>query len=205
LHPAMLPYALRRCRLSLVRAVHCSRDVIASLRPVCGVLVLQRSKGQERVGQLFDVLAFVPAPLPIMRDIAKNPLRGILREFAAQKRFPIFDGPKHHSPRALLPALEQPVNAVKIVAPALRFAPDRSIRFRHRALYAHRRCKQPRTVSGFAAMKFLLRLGLLTTMAALLDGGQLRESHRRSQANGCIPSNETRRWHGAQKSVILQR
>jgi predicted DNA-binding transcriptional regulator AlpA len=71
-------------------------------------------------------------------------------------------------PCALLPALEQPVNAVKIVAPALRFAPDRSIRLRERALYAHCRCKQRRTVSGFATMKFLLRLGLLTAIVRLV-------------------------------------
>jgi hypothetical protein len=74
------------------------RDVIVSLRAVCAVLVPQRSEGLQRVGQLFDVLAFVPAAFAVVRNVAENPLRGILREFVAQNRFPVFDGPKHRSP-----------------------------------------------------------------------------------------------------------
>ena len=64
----------------------------------CGVLVVQRSEGLQRVSQLFDVLEFISATLAVVRYFAENPLRGILREFVAQDRFPIFNGPKHCSP-----------------------------------------------------------------------------------------------------------
>jgi hypothetical protein len=70
------------------------RDVIVSL----WVLVLQRSERLQRVGQLLNVLVFVPATLPVVRNVAKYPLRGLSRGLAAQQRFPVVNGPKHHSP-----------------------------------------------------------------------------------------------------------
>jgi len=72
------------------------RDVIVSL--LARVLVLQRSERLQRVGQLLDVLVFVPATLPVVRNVAKYPLRGLSRGLAAQQRFPVVNGPKHHSP-----------------------------------------------------------------------------------------------------------
>ena len=51
------------------------RDVIVSL--LAWVLVLQRSERLQRVGQLLDVLVFVPATLPVVWNVAKYPLRGL--------------------------------------------------------------------------------------------------------------------------------
>jgi hypothetical protein len=82
------------------------RDVIVSL--LAWVLVLQRSERLQRVGQLLDVLVFVPATLPVVRDVAKYPLRGLSRGLAAQQRFPVVNGPKHHSPLCFAAALLQP-------------------------------------------------------------------------------------------------
>ena len=70
------------------------RDVIVSL----WVLVLQRSERLQRVGQLLNVLVFVPATLPVVWNVAKYPLRGLSRGLAAQQRFPLVNRPKHHSP-----------------------------------------------------------------------------------------------------------
>src|SRR5262249_16938157 len=77
---------------------------------VCGLIVTRRNECLHRVGQLFDVFAFVPAALPVVGNITKYPLRGISRGFVTQKRFPVFNGPKHHSPLCFVARVIRPLS-----------------------------------------------------------------------------------------------
>src|SRR5262249_36519249 len=58
----------------------------------------ERCEGLQRVGELVDIFAFVSATMPVVWNVAENPLRRLARHLAAQHGFPVFSGPKHQSP-----------------------------------------------------------------------------------------------------------